>query len=146
MPTQRNARKRDMSSRAMTSPPTMASTSVMAEMISVICRPAIRKSKLPQTVSQRNWYLNMREALRRHDRIELVLLGVLQQPAVELDGVDEEVDVVQPDLVARRHDVGVGRHRELVLGQDVGRPVELVGDFDRRREVGEDGIDTARHQ
>ena len=31
----------------------------MAEMISVICSPDIRKSKLPQTVSQRNWYLNM---------------------------------------------------------------------------------------
>ena len=31
----------------------------MAEMISVICSPDIRKSKLPQTVSQRNWYLNI---------------------------------------------------------------------------------------
>ena len=31
----------------------------MAEMISVICSPDIRKSKLPKTVSQRNWYLNI---------------------------------------------------------------------------------------
>ena len=48
-----------MSSSAMISPPIIASTSVMAEMISVICSPDIRKSKLPHTVSQRNWYLNI---------------------------------------------------------------------------------------
>ena len=58
-PIQRSARKRDMSSSAMISPPIIASTSVMAEMISVICSPDIRKSKLPHTVSQRNWYLNI---------------------------------------------------------------------------------------
>src|SRR5258708_27921377 len=62
-PAQRRARKRDMSSRAMIKPPTLASTSVMAETISVICSPDIRKSKLPHTVSQRNWYLNMSSSL-----------------------------------------------------------------------------------
>ena len=46
-----------MSISAMIRPRTIASISVMAEMISVICSPDIRKSKLPQTVSQRNWYL-----------------------------------------------------------------------------------------
>src|SRR6185436_9691043 len=43
---------------------------------------------------------------RRDDRVELVLLGVLHQAPVELDGIDEQVDVVEPDLVARWHDVG----------------------------------------
>ena len=58
-PIQRAGGKRDMSSSAMTRPATIASTSVIAEMTRVICSPDIRKSKLPQTVSQRNWYLNM---------------------------------------------------------------------------------------
>src|SRR5258708_26836879 len=58
MPIQRNARKRDMSRSAMIRPPIIASTRVAAEMIKVICSPDIRKSKLPHTVSQRNWYLN----------------------------------------------------------------------------------------
>ena len=58
-PIQRSARKRDMSKSAMINPPIIASTRVAAEMIKVICNPDIRKSKLPHTVSQRNWYLNI---------------------------------------------------------------------------------------
>src|SRR6188768_2772111 len=131
-PIQRAGGKRDMSSRAMISPATIASTSVIAEMTRVICSPDIRKSKLPHTVSQRNWYLNI-DRLWRHDRVELVLLGVPHQPAVDLDRVDEQVDVVQPDLVALRYDVGVGRDRELLVRQDGDRPVELVGDLHRGR-------------
>ena len=44
----------------MIRPAIIASTSVDAEMIRVICSPDIMKSKLsPRTVSQRNWYLNI---------------------------------------------------------------------------------------
>src|SRR5690242_15338862 len=123
-PTHRAGGNRDMSSKAMISPAIIASTSVIAEMTSVICSPDIRKSRLlPEMMSQRNWYLNMigltrRLPLRRHDRAELVLVGVLHQSAVQLDRVDEQVDVVQPDLVTRRHDVGVRRDRQLLFRRD----------------------------
>src|SRR5689334_19920344 len=92
-PTHRAGGNRDMSSKAMTSPAIIASTSVIAETINVICSPDIRKSRLsPETMSQRNWYLNMlwpaRPSLWRHDRAELVLIGVLHQAAIQFDRVD----------------------------------------------------------
>src|SRR5215831_5908654 len=78
---------------------------------------------------------------RRHDRIELVLLGILHEPTVKLNRIDEQIDVVQPNLVAGRHHISVGRYGKLLLWQNVGGPVELIGDLDGGREVRHDYVD-----
>ena len=87
MPIQRAGGKRDMSSSAMIRPAIIASTSVIAEMIRVICSPDIRKSRLPQTTSQRNWYLNMciPSIQTRHPSAATILgSGKIRSPCSEM--------------------------------------------------------------
>src|SRR5215813_933308 len=83
---------------------------------------------------------------RRHDGIELVFLGELHEPTVKLDRVNEQIDVVQPNLVARWHHISVGRYGELLLWQNIRGPVELVGDLDGGREVRHDHVDALSYQ
>ena len=75
-----------------------------------------------------------------------MLLGELHEPAVELDRVDKQVDVVQPDLVARRHDVSIRGDRKFFFRQHDCGPIEFIHRFDRDRVVGHDDVSAACHQ
>ncbi len=107
----RAMRNRDICSNAMTSPSRVATTSVTAEMNRVISDAGGKEAQIVRDDVPAEAIALHGMALRRDDRAELVFLGSGLEPAVKLDGSNEQIDVVEPDLVALVHDVSVGRHR-----------------------------------